>query len=276
VLEYFGGICYEYTMKQAMKDGHLSPYDYNIILLNLNDQETQAYLELSLEISRKFQMNFADQGEIDDSLKILLIRRAKLIANAENKILALDNVLKNLTMPVKKAIFYCGEGGSQNEIGMTERQIDKVTSLIGTTHNCAIRKFTYEESIEDREEIIDNLKIGQLDGVVAMRCLDEGIDLPELNMGFFLASSSNPRQFIQRRGRLLRKAPGKEKAIIYDFMVEPPDFGGDLYENAYNMEREFLKKELKRIVEFCNLAKNGVTQLVKLQDLRKKYDLIAL
>jgi len=95
-------------------------------------------------------------------------------------------------------------------------------------------------------------------------------------MGFFLASSSNPRQFIQRRGRLLRKAEGKERAIIYDFIIEPPDFGGELDHNAFNMERKLFKRELKRVSEFCKLAENGAQEMDKLLPLRKKYNLLTV
>jgi superfamily II DNA or RNA helicase len=116
---------------------------------------------------------------------------------------------------------------------------------------------------------------GFLDGVVAIRCLDEGIDLPDLRIGFLLASSTNPRQFIQRRGRLLRHAKGKDYAYIYDFIIEPPDFGGSLSDDAYNLERRFFKRELNRILNFCNTAENGATALQSLKDLRLKYNSIS-
>jgi superfamily II DNA or RNA helicase len=94
-------------------------------------------------------------------------------------------------------------------------------------------------------------------------------------MGFLLASSTNPRQFIQRRGRLLRKAEGKDFAIIHDFIIEPPDFGGSFDDDTYNMERRFFKRELARIHDFCNTAENGQTALNNLKDLRLKYNAIS-
>ena len=94
-------------------------------------------------------------------------------------------------------------------------------------------------------------------------------------MGFLLASSTNPRQFIQRRGRLLRNASGKTRAIIYDLIVRPPDLGGNLDDNAFNLERTFFQRELRRIVEFCRTAENGPEALHSLQDLRLRYNLLS-
>ena len=156
------------------------------------------------------------------------------------------------------------------------RQIDAVAHLLGNQHDLRVRTFTYRESPADREEIITNLKSGALDGVVAIRCLDEGIDLPDLQMGFLLASSTNPRQFIQRRGRLLRNAPGKDRAIIYDFIVIPPNMDGLIDSTAFNMERNLFKRELVRICEFCETAENGPEALASLLDLRRQYNLLSL
>jgi len=94
-------------------------------------------------------------------------------------------------------------------------------------------------------------------------------------MGFLLASSTNPRQFVQRRGRLLRNSPGKSRAIIYDFFVQPPDLGGKLDDDGFNMERSFFQRELSRIVEFCRMAENAPEALHSLHDLRLNYHLLA-
>jgi superfamily II DNA or RNA helicase len=150
-----------------------------------------------------------------------------------------------------------------------------VSRRLGEKHGLRVRNFTFRETPEEREEILRDLASGFLDGVVAIRCLDEGIDLPELRMGFLLASSTNPRQFVQRRGRLLRNAPGKSRAMIYDFFVSPPDLGGKLDDDGFNLERRFFQKELSRIVEFCRMAENGAEALSTLMDLRIKYNLIS-
>lgn len=155
------------------------------------------------------------------------------------------------------------------------RQIQAVARLLGEKHGLRVRNFTYRETPQEREEILRDLGSGFLDGVVAIRCLDEGIDLPELRMGFLLASSTNPRQFVQRRGRLLRNAPGKTRAVIYDFIVRPPDLGGGLDDEAFNLERAFFQRELRRIVEFCRMAENRPEALHALRELRLNYHLLA-
>jgi superfamily II DNA or RNA helicase len=110
---------------------------------------------------------------------------------------------------------------------------------------------------------------------VAIRCLDEGIDIPEARLGFLLASSTNPRQFVQRRGRLLRRAPGKDRAVIYDFIVRPPDFGSADTDRDFNAERRLFRRELERILDFCASAENGPAALNQLHDLRLQYNLLA-
>jgi superfamily II DNA or RNA helicase len=108
--------------------------------------------------------------------------------------------------------------------------------------------------------------------VVAIRCLDEGIDLPDLRMGFLLASSTNPRQFVQRRGRLLRKAEGKQFAEIYDFVIAPPEPEPDGDADSFNLERSLFRRELKRIEEFCATADNGPEAQLALQDIRNSFN----
>jgi superfamily II DNA or RNA helicase len=212
---------------------------------------------------------------MSDELMWLLIKRARLLASAANKLNALSAVLNGMETPLEKAIVYCGDGRVEQPItDEEERQILAVARLLGEEHGLRVRKFTYEESSEERERILTGLREGSLDAVVAIRCLDEGIDLPEVRMGFLLASSTNPRQFVQRRGRLLRRAPGKSRAVIYDFIVKPPNFGGGEDEKAFNVERRLFRRELERVLDFCQTAENGPAALNQLQDLRLQYNLI--
>lgn len=275
VFDYFGGVVYEYSLSQAITDGRLCPYRYYPVLVELNDEETNQYEEITLKLARFFPGGKKDE-EIEHAAMRLLIKRARLLAGAVNKLNALDGVISAMPEPPKKAIFYCGDGRTTDAITDEEvRQIQAVARLLGETHGLRVRNFTYRETSEEREEILRDLSSGFLDGVVAIRCLDEGIDLPDLRMGFLLASSTNPRQFIQRRGRLLRNAPGKNRALIYDFVVEPPDLGGTLDDAGFNMERDFFQRELSRIVEFCRMAENGPEALHSLQEIRLKYNLLS-
>lgn len=275
VLNYFGGIVYEYSLAQAIADGRLCNYLYHPVPVELTDEETDVYEEITAKLAKFFPGRDMDD-DIQKAAMSLLIKRARLLGGAVNKLSALDRIIGAMPEKPTKAIFYCGDGRTTDAITDEEvRQIQAVSRLLGEKHGLRVRNFTFRESAQEREEILRDLSSGFLDGVVAIRCLDEGIDLPELRMGFLLASSTNPRQFIQRRGRLLRNAPGKSRAIIYDFFVSPPDLGGKLDDSGFNMERSFFQKELSRIVEFCRMAENGPEALHHLHALRLKYNLIS-
>lgn len=275
LFDYFGGIIFEYPIERAIAEGRLCRYTYHPHIVQLTDEEAEEYQEITERLGKL--LSYSDEtSELGQAAMSLLIRRSRLMASAENKLEVLDEVLHSLSEKPGKALFYCGDGRTNDPIAREEvRQIEAVSRLLGETHNLRVRNFTFREKSDEREEILRDLGSGFLDGVVAIRCLDEGIDLPDLRMGFLLASSTNPRQFVQRRGRLLRHAKGKDLAIIHDFIIEPPDFGGSLDDSAYNLERRFFKRELARILEFCNTAENGQTALNALKELRLKYNMIS-
>lgn len=198
-----------------------------------------------------------------------------MVGAAKNKLTELDKLISGMDPKPKKALFYCGDGrvsDDPEDMTVSTRQIETVCQILGIKHNMQIASFTYQEKNNEREQILEMMKSGDLDGIVAIRCLDEGIDLPALESGFILASSSNPRQFIQRRGRLLRKSEGKTKAVIYDFVVAPPQ--SDSNEQYFNIERRMFRSELKRIDEFCQTALNQFEASKVIRDLRIRYNLL--
>jgi DNA phosphorothioation system restriction enzyme len=275
VLDYFGGPVFTYTLDQAIAEGRLCPYRYYPVVVELTEAEAEEYAELSSRLA-KLMAGADDNSEVEQPAMRLLIKRARLLGSAANKLPALDQLIASLPERPHKAIFYCGDGRTTDNITDDEvRQVQAVARLLGERHGLRVRNFTYRESPQDREEILRDLASGFLDGVVAMRCLDEGIDLPDLRMGFLLASSTNPRQFIQRRGRLLRNAPGKPRSLVYDFIVSPPDYGGSHDDEGFNMERRFLQRELTRVLEFSRMAENGVEAISSLQTLRLQYNVMA-
>jgi DNA phosphorothioation system restriction enzyme len=275
VLSYFGDIIFEFDIRKAIAQGHLCRYRYHPHLVELTPDEAAAYAEITAKLG-PLLAGSEKNPELGQPAMNLLIKRARLLAGAENKIHVLDKVLKSLPEKPTKAIFYCGDGTTTDKVRDEDvRQIQAVARLLGEKHGLRVRNFTYRESPAEREEILRDLGSGFLDAVVAIRCLDEGIDLPDLRMGFLLASSTNPRQFVQRRGRLLRKAAGKKFAEIYDFVIAPPDLGGEIDDGSFNLERSLLQRELKRIEEFCNTADNGPEAQLQLQEIRKAYNILA-
>jgi superfamily II DNA or RNA helicase len=274
--DYFGKVVFTYDLAQAIRDGNLCTYYYHPILVDLNDEESLEYQELSTQIGQLMARH--DRNDpLSHGLKVLLLKRARLMASAEGKIPALRKVLQDLRdkdTPVSRALFYCGDGqvDDPEDDDRMVRQMDAVIQLSGKESGLRVARFSHSESMAQRERLLTDVTSNRLDGLVAIRCLDEGIDLPDIRMGFILASSTNPRQFIQRRGRLLRKAPGKTHAEIWDFIVTPPPSGD---EDNYNYERVMLTRELRRVQEFCQTAINAESAAHVLLDLKRRYNLLA-
>ncbi len=250
IFDYFGDVCVELGLKEALNIGALCQYRYYPILVELTEDEQDEYLSLSVKISRL--MAQADSLEDGDSpLTALLIKRARLVATAENKLIELRRLMDG-KRDITQALFYCGDGAVNSPVTDEQtRQVEAVTQLLGRDMGIRVATYTAETLIHDRKERLKDLESGTLQGLVAIKCLDEGVDIPSINTAVILASSTNPRQFIQRRGRILRNYPGKQDATIYDMVVVPPD-------SAITMpsERSLMEKELRRFVEFADLAKN--------------------
>jgi len=275
ILDYFGGIVFEYGIAEAIRDDVLCRYLYYPILIDLTVEEGEKYWDLTTKIARLFASE--EGAELSPNLKFLLLARSRLLASASNKLPTLDALLREGSIDLDRAIVYCGDGRVEDEESTDDaliRQVDAAVRLLGTDLRLRVRKFTCDEPMEEREEILRMLRDGSLNAAVAIRCLDEGIDIPDVRMAFLLASSTNPRQFIQRRGRLLRKAEGKTRAHIWDFIIRPPDMGGQSDDATFNVERRLFQRELRRIVEFCKTAENGDAALHELEGLRQRYNLL--
>ena len=273
--DYFGKVVFTYDLAQAIKDRNLCDYYYYPVLVKLSEEESIEYHKLSSQIGQLMGRR-ENNGPLSQPLKVLLLRRARLIASAKGKIPALSKVISDLqagNCPVSKALFYCGDGqvdDPDDDDGIV-RQVDAVIKFLGLEAGLKVARFSHSESMKEREGLLADVKSDHLHGLVAIRCLDEGIDMPDIRMGFILASSTNPRQFIQRRGRLLRKVDGKT-AEIWDFIVTPPT---DLDDDNFNLERSMLSRELKRVQEFCQTAINAKSAEHVLLDLKRRYNLLS-
>ena len=268
---YYGSICARYTLAEALRDKVLTPYDYHLVLIELTEQETETYVELSEEIAKRSAMSsVSDDGSSSDSLlEMLLFKRARLIGAAKNKLPALKSLLEQAE-PTPSSLFYCGDGSVETpDDGTFLRQVEAVSMLLGGLWWRSSR-FTSNESKNRRRELLEEFKIANIDALVAIRCLDEGINIPSCHTAYLLASSRNPRQFIQRRGRILRQAPGKEKATIFDFIVTLPESVVEEVE----LERRLFGAELKRVAEFAGLCSNYAQAYRQLEPLLRKYGLV--
>lgn len=267
IRDYFGATVADYGLSQAIADGTLTRYFYHPVLVEFTEDEMGLYIDLSQRIARQMARGNGEAGEISDALKFLLIERSRLIGNAEGKIPALKSLLANRTES-KFNLVYCGDVISEGE-----KSVDNVLGLIGNDLGMRANKFTSSESNAERRDILEKFGSGDIQALIAIRCLDEGVDVPRTETAYILASSLNPRQFIQRRGRVLRKAPGKEFAYIYDFIVVPP-VGASLEDASFNSERSLIKRELSRVDEFASSSENAGEALRALRAIKIRLNLI--
>ena len=272
LFEYFGPpVEPELTLKDAIDKGVLVPYRYYPVLVELTEGEHDEYVELSAKIGRAMGANNHD-GELEDNsaLDALLIKRARLLASASNKLQALKDVMQG-RLRDRFMLVYCGDGRVNDEKTSEPdaRQIEAVTFLLGRELGMTVSTYTAETPVDQRRRLAKMLESGEVQTLIAIRCLDEGVDIPPVRTAFILASSTNPRQFIQRRGRVLRRSPGKDAAEIFDFIVTPPN---DISET--DVERRMLRRELVRFAEFADLAMNAGVARQQIFELQKRYDLL--
>ena len=272
LFDYFGSVLQpELTLADAIRQRALVHYLYYPVLVELTEAETVAYAKLTKRIGWALM----DEEDIDlnnDTLTSLLMQRARLIGAAANKLQALQQLMVR-RLNTHHTLFYCGDGSVEGAVSeQSDRQLAAVARLLGSELGYRINTYTAETPLAEREDLRRQFESGELQGLVAIRCLDEGVDIPAVQTAVILASSGNPRQFIQRRGRILRPYPGKQRATLFDMIVLPPDLGRETLE----VERNLLKKELRRFLEFADLADNAGEARIKLLQLQRRYGLLDL
>lgn len=262
--EFFGGKNIEYTLEQAIDENKLTRYKYYPILTTLNGQELEVYTQLTREIARAIVY---EQGKpvITERAKFLMIKRARLVAGASDKIIKLEKYIKPF-LDQRHILVYCGATtilGENDDFSETDsedlRQIDVVTNLLGNKLRMYVSQFTSQENIKQREILKREFALGEtLQVLVAIKCLDEGVNIPSIKTAFILASTTNPKEYIQRRGRVLRRAQGKEFAEIYDFIALPRPLHevSSLTDGQFRRELTLVKNEISRAEEFARLAMN--------------------
>lgn len=280
--KFFGSKCIEYTLEEAIEQEKLCKYKYYPIVINLTEKERDAYLQLTLEISKCVIKKKDGSTELNSKGKMLAIERARLVAGAKNKLIALEKTMERHRNE-KHILVYCGSSkelqdySDFTDVDSSElKQIDSAVDLLGNKLNMDVSKFTSLEKISERETLIKEFDNGNnLQVLVAIKCLDEGVDIPNIRTAFILASTSNPKEYIQRRGRVLRLAEGKEFAEIYDFVTITRPFSEvpALTEEQLEREKSLIKKELLRVYEFSRLAMNQIHSMVIISEIENIYRL---
>lgn len=245
LISFFRGILKPpYTLANAVRDGVLCRYFYRPHTVDLSDAEAKEWRSISAEISRLHgRLSSGDDTPgLSERIQRLLIQRARIVKQAEAKVRLATHVLQNEYQRGHRWIVYCDDLAQLNRVS---------SSLLAA----GIQNMPFHSQMEgDRDETLKWLdRRGGV--VVAIKCLDEGVDVPSVTHALILASSKNPREFIQRRGRVLRKAPGKALAYIHDAVVLPPK--REVSEAAENKPDPIIAGELARAVEFALNAENA-------------------
>ena len=267
IFSYFGSVCFEYPLEKAIGK-YLTPYEYKPELIYLTQYEMGLYEELTSKITQLARMMDNAKKDVEEILKKLLLERSRLIASAEEKLDRLLIILQEMQRQAREhnkelshILVYCAPGTHQKVL----------RSIADLGLRC--HEFVHYVPLSERQKILEQFASGQIQVIVAIKCLDEGVDVPSTRIAFFLASTSNPKEFVQRRGRILRLAKGKRKAILYDFIVVPrPEY----VQSRRDVDASLLRREMPRFAEFSSAAVNEFRARSKLWKLLDHYELLNL
>ena len=266
ILDYFQGIVPPpFTLQDAIKSGSLTPYFYHVHTVTLTAAEQSRWDEITKRV-RRFSAQSARGGErapaLDSTIERLLIERARVLKQAEGKASAAATILAANYHHADRWIVYCDD-------------LTQLAAVQATLRQRGLESMEYHSAMTgDKEQTI---RLFEVNGgiVVSIRCLDEGVNIPSVSHALILASSKNPREYIQRRGRVLRPAEGKSVAHIHDVLVLPP--GLDATESGEDPRLNIIGGEIVRSVEFGKSALNpaAITDLERIS-LRYTMDYKAL
>lgn len=287
--EFFGSseqFTFEYSMQEAIDNGFLCRYYYYPHIVRLTDAEMAEYMEISRKLAKMYSSTKKDFKKGDDILKILLLKRKRIIHKAINKEEVFRQIVNDRYTEkgnLKYTLVYAPEGNRIDDnssdiydtvdaIGDDEETshiIDKYTQIVQEISPITtVKKFTSNSS--DRDKILSDFANGDLEVLTSMKCLDEGVDVPRSELAIFCANTGNPRQFIQRRGRILRTHKDKKYAYIHDLVVVPEISSAS---EAFEMERNLLEGELRRVRDFALMSENAHISIQQLKDILEYYNL---
>ena len=253
IKKFFSDVVFEYNIKDGIRDNVLCPYRYHVIPIDLNEKEYELYKMESKIMGTNYKERFNDTVKMQKYLRASE-RRANVIKNASAKLDAIKSIFKE-RKDMSYGLMYCNPG-----------QIDNVQEICtkNSPDPIYVRKITEKNTPtrKERQVIIDAMIKGDYDALLAIRILDEGWDCPELKYCILMASSGNDKEYVQRRGRILRKFKGtypngdkKTLADIYDLCVIPniSGFSADDVE----MEISLAEKEFKRMRQISDSSENS-------------------
>ena len=255
---------YRFSMRRAIREERLMPYHYFPYLAKLEETEMVEYTR----ITRQLVQLYNGKGGFSDPERArrLLMLRKNILHKAHNKMNVFRQIIQEIGEDKLKYCFVYSAAGKrtrndeQDDDALDEYILKEMQGILKQTFpNATCNSYTGVDSKLARKQKLEAFANGQLNVLFAKNCLDEGVDVPRAEYGIFTSSTGNPRQFIQRRGRLLRKHDDKRFAWIYDVIVVP-DFTSPYYERRFwTMEKHLVENEMRRVANFGSLASNYYT-----------------
>lgn len=261
IIEYFtltDTLPYKYTIDEAIENGYLVQYEYNILEVVMNETDFEKYANKTKAIF--FEMN--NEHPDDKKIKELKMQRSRIVKQCDDKIDKLVELVNSDNYNFKNSVIYCGQGKTDDD----DLIINKVTQALANKRKYDVHQYT--SKINDRDKILTYFEMGYYDCLIAIKCFDEGVDVPKLDKIYLMASDASKKQTVQRRGRVLRNCRQNDKklAYIYDMVMVPPKSEGLGVKNL-------VRNELIRIKEYSRLAINKDTLIKEITSLEKKYDI---
>jgi superfamily II DNA or RNA helicase len=264
---------YSFSLKKAMTtvnpdtgQTYLTPYKYHPIFVSLLPNELEKYAEYSKKISIAIPDTENPTPRELEYYHKLLVERSRITKNAAEKLEILIRLIPEYKHNgvFDHCLIYCSDGRDSDD--HTLKSIQRVVRELNS-NNISNNRFTSEENISTRNTILDDFSKGFVSTLVAIKCLDEGVDVPATRNAIIMASTGNPREYIQRRGRILRRYKGKDFAELYDFIVIPRNA------SATKDEKQILISEYKRFKEFSDLSLNKEENNTTMMNLLLKYNI---
>lgn len=255
LMEFFGGQVFCLAIEEALERGFLVPYNYYPIYVHANDEEESKFQYHTQRILSCFKNGVCIAP---DQLAKSLRNRLRVIAMAEEKQSRIHDIINHVAEK-DHVVVYCGDGRQYDSNGEEVRHIRAVKGVL-SEHDYKASQFTASENMMQRMQLVDAFNKGEISALAAIRCLDEGINIPSIKSALILASNDDYREFVQRRGRILRLYDGKKFANIYDVIVLPS-----------NNLKTWALIELRRFREYAKLALNADEKLDELEDLMIQY-----
>jgi superfamily II DNA or RNA helicase len=271
LFKYFDDVVFEFDLWNAINTINpstgktfLVPYKYFANYISLNGEEINEYVQLCSSISKLYNRSkFGEDYEARELMERLIFKRADLIKNADNKFDIFEKLIDEIGEEIGHTLIYC-----------SPQQIQKLRNILMKkgiiSHSFTMKEGTKPDAkfggISERDHILKKFEEGEYQTLVAMKCLDEGVNIPPARRAILMASSGNPKEYIQRIGRILRRYPNKDLALIYDIVVVPSISKIPL--DMRELETKIFNKELARYEEIAKNALNNVDALAEVYKLK--------